>query len=157
MSTRVRWPHARLSLHGSDRGSAVLEFVIIGPALVALLLFVVFLGRSVTSSHAVQDAARSAARAASLTASPSAATSESRSTAAEALDQQGVRCVDISVAITLSGTASVTATVSCSINLGDLALPTSGLLQVPATKTFTSTFTSTLDPNRDRSGNGDLS
>lgn len=150
MSTLMPRLYARLGPHGRDRGSAVLEFVIIGPALVALLLFVVFLGRSVTSSHAVQDAARAAARAASLTISPDGAASQARSAAADALNQQGVRCLDISVAISLSGAAAVTATVSCAINLGDLALPTSGLLQLPATKTFTATFTSPIDPNRDR-------
>lgn len=156
MRPLTRRLHARLGPDEHDRGSAVLEFVIIGPALVALLLFVVFLGRSVTSSHAVQDAARAAARAASLTISPDVATSEARSAAADALNQQGIRCLDISVAITQSGTAAVTATVRCSMNLGDLALPTSGLLQLPATKTFTATFTSPIDPNRDR-GNGALS
>ena len=137
-----------------QRGSVSMEMVVIGPSLMALILFIVFVSRSVTVDHAVDEAARSAARAASLETSSARAQSAAHAAAAASLSSQDINCavIDVHVDTTAVGTRSSghvsTVTISCTVSMGDLALPGAGLT-LPGSKTFTSTFSSPLDPHRD--------
>src|ERR1700712_794834 len=57
---------ARAVAHGADPGSVVVELVVLAPVLVALMLFVVFVGRAGGAVEQVRHAADQGARAASL-------------------------------------------------------------------------------------------
>lgn len=144
----------RLPHLGDDRGSSTLEMLIIGPSLLALAFFIVFVGRSVTTGHAIDEAARSAARAASLAISPAQAQTEAKVAAADSLASQGVLCEQLTVTVHASaigtrvGGATARVEISCTVNMADLALPGTGL-DLPASKTFTGTFASPIDPHRD--------
>src|SRR5207302_1678275 len=103
------------------------------PVLILLLLFVVFCGRVADTRMRINDAAHQAARAASLARSTSAAQADGRSTAALALSGAGVTCRSLSVTVDTAGLrpgSTVTATVTCTVGLSDLAL-----LGVPGTTT----------------------
>lgn len=58
---------------GGQRGSMTVEFVILAPLLLLLMLFLVFAGRVVEAHGEVDGAARDAARAASISLSPGVA------------------------------------------------------------------------------------
>lgn len=131
---------------GSDRGSAAVELVLITPVLIALLLFVVMLGRLGSARATVDAAARDAARAASIARSPNAAQTAGVDAANVSTRTAGLRCAQLTVEITGNdsrGTA-IEATVSCTVPLGDLALG----LQIPATKTLTGHFIAPVDRYR---------
>ncbi|MFJ8015007.1 TadE family protein [Streptomyces sp. NPDC096339] len=144
----------RLRLRGGERerGSLSLEAVMLFPALIMVLLLVVAFGRVTSSHNAVDTAARNAARAASLERNGGAASSAGQATANRVLGQQGLRCNSTSVSISTGGfsarigeRASTTVTVTCVVNLSDIALP--GL---PGAKTLTGSFTSPIDSYRQR-------
>ena len=84
-----RW--ARLRRTG-DAGSATVEFVILAPLLVALVLFVALCGRLVTAQLDLDAAAHGAARAASIDRTVPAATADARQTALDTLAARGVTC-----------------------------------------------------------------
>lgn len=135
-----------------DRGSLSLEAAILYPVLLMALLLVVAAGRSHLAGNAVDDAAREAARAASLERDAAAARSAGNQVAQQTLQDQGLQCVSLSVDVPTGGfaaqlgtPASVTVTVSCTVDLSDLTIP-----GVPGTTTVTSTFTSPIDPYRGR-------
>ena len=112
------------------------ELVLVTPVLLALLLFVVLGGRLAQARADVDGAAReaTAAEAAGLAAAR-ARLSEGRPT-----------CRDLDVAVDASGFTAgglVTATVSCTVGLGDL----SGL-GVPGTRVVASSFTEVVDAYR---------
>ena len=65
-----------------ERGSAAIEAAVAGPAMVLLILLVVFGGRVALAHHAVQDTAADTARAASLARTQP----EARSAATAAMD-----------------------------------------------------------------------
>lgn len=152
MRSRRSW--VRLISLREERGSSTLEMLIVGPSLVALALFLVFVGRSVTTGHAIDEAARSAARAASMATSPAQAQADAQTAAAASLEDQHVHCEQITVIVAASSIGSRTAgatarvEITCTVNMADLALPGAGL-DLPASKTFTSTFASPIDPHRD--------
>ncbi|MFD6967198.1 TadE/TadG family type IV pilus assembly protein [Streptomyces sp. NPDC059949] len=135
-----------------DRGALSLEAMVLFPVLIMVLLLVVAFGRVTSSHNAVDAAARNAARAASLERNAGSASSAGQATAREVLGQQGLQCTSTSVSISTGGfstgigePASTTATVTCVVNLSDIALP--GL---PGSKTMTSSFTSPIDSYRQR-------
>ena len=113
-----------------------------------------FVARSVTVDHAVDEAARSAARAASLETSTSRAQSAAQSAAHASLSTQGITCAALDVRVeaasigTRSSGQSVAVSISCTVDMGDLALPSAGL-DLPGSRTFTTQFRSPLDPHRD--------
>lgn len=133
-----------------DRGSVTVELAIVAPALLLLLAGLVFAGRLQTASAAVEQASRTAARDASL--ARDAAAARTAATAAADRELSGTQCVATSTAIDVSGfdsrlgtAAAVTATISCTVSIADLAAP--GL---PGTRTITATATSPLDRYRQR-------
>ena len=96
-------------------------------------------------------AARDAARQASISLNPGQAQTAALSSAMTALDQDGLDCRPV-VTVDTSGfgvpvgqPATVSATVTCTVSLSDLLVP--GL---PGSRTLTATFTSPLDPFRER-------
>lgn len=137
----------------ADRGSATLELVIWAPVLLIVLALVVFAGRLVLGHQSVEQAAADAARQASISRTAFGAQQAAQSSATNTLAQQGLRCVSNTVVVDTAGfnvpvglPATVTATVTCVIPMGDLAFP--GL---PGSKTVTATATSPLDTYRGRS------
>ncbi|MFF9897727.1 TadE/TadG family type IV pilus assembly protein [Streptomyces longispororuber] len=132
-----------------DAGSATVELVLVVPALLLMLWFLVFCGRMTDARLRVEDAAHQAARAASLQRTASAADFQARTTAAAALGDAGITCrpltVDASGSVQPGGT--VTASVTCRVDLEGLAL-----LQVPGTQTLEADFAAPVDVYRSSSG-----
>ncbi|MDQ0772952.1 Flp pilus assembly protein TadG [Streptomyces aurantiacus] len=110
-----------------------------------MLAFLNYSGRMSEARLQVEDAAHQAARAATVSRSPSAATMSARSTAEAALSEAGVTCRPVTVAIrgTLQPGSTVSVTVSCTVDLHDLAL-----LRVPGTTTLTARFAAPVDLHR---------
>jgi Flp pilus assembly protein TadG len=135
----------------ADDGSAALELVILAPVLLALLALVIAAGRVSVAQGSVDAAARDAARQASIALTPRAAKEAGRASAQAALREDGLDCLPVvavdtsQFAIPPGQPATVTASVSCSVPLADLALP--GL---PGSTRLTATFTSPLDIYRSR-------
>lgn len=141
---------SRLLRPHDDRGSVTVELAILTPALILLLCALVLAGRVQTSASAVEQAARSAARDASLARTPDAARSAAAAAAASELGTTS--CAATAVTVDTSGFGArvgqdgvVTATVSCTVSLADLAVP--GL---PGVRTITAQATSPLDRYRTR-------
>lgn len=129
-----------------EAGSATTELVILTPLIVVMLLFVVALGRVASARSDVDAAARDAARAASNARSAAAAQSSGEQAARATLHEGGITCRDLAVDVSIDNfrpDGSVTATVSCTVDLADL----SGL-RLPATRTITATHTSPVDHYR---------
>jgi Flp pilus assembly protein TadG len=135
-----------------DRGSASLETAVIAPGIIALLCLMIAFGRVTDADGAVDAAAHAAARAASLERDATSAQNQARSAAENSLSGDGVSCQSTDVTVDTSGysldvgqTATVTATISCTAPLSDIALP--GL---PGSKILTASFTSPIDTYRGR-------
>ena len=139
-------------LAGRQRGSVTLELTILGPALLMVLGMVIAAGRITISGGAVEAAASDAARQASIARDPAAASTQARAAATTTLAQQGLHCAALDVHVDTAGFAApvgspaqVSAQVSCTVALADLAVP--GL---PGTKTLRAQFASPLDRYRER-------
>jgi Flp pilus assembly protein TadG len=136
---------------GRDDGNAALELVVLAPVLLFLLGLVVAAGRTSIAQGSVDAAARDAARQASISLTPGAAQAAALSSAKAALSGDGLDCnpvVTVNTAefgVPVGEPATVTATVSCQVPLSDLLVP--GL---PGSRTLRFTFTSPLDPFRER-------
>lgn len=139
---------------GSDTGSVSLEVVILAPVLMLFVLMVVFGGRWAIAQQAVASAASEAARAASIARSAGEASGTASAAASASLANQNLRCATQSVSVDTSGfavpegtPATVSATVTCVVDMSDLAAP-----GVPGSRTLTSTMNSPLDTFRSRQG-----
>jgi Flp pilus assembly protein TadG len=134
MDRRLRWR--------TDRGSASAELVVMIPVLLIVLFFIVYCQRGTEARLRLDDAAHQAARAASQQTTPAAATERARATATAALDQAGVACRTFTVRVTgtLQPGSTVTARITCTVGLDDLAF-----LPVPGSKRLTSTFHAPVD------------
>lgn len=148
----VATPAPRARRHLDDRGSAAIEAVIGIAAFGLFIAMTVAGGRVALARQGVESAANAAARAASITRTSSEAAANARSAATDALDDQDIRCSSIGVRVDTSGfsapvgaPAQVTATVSCTVTLSDLAVP--GL---PGYRTITETVSSPVDAYRER-------
>ncbi|KMS74242.1 hypothetical protein ACM01_15115 [Streptomyces viridochromogenes] len=137
-----------------DRGSAALSLAIFVPVALVLIGFTIACGRVALAEGAADAAARDAARTASLASDPASGEADARHAAQTSLANSGIRCAGISVELDTSGlsapvgqAASVTATVSCTAPLSELALP-----GVAGSKTLTSTKTSVVDTWATRGG-----
>jgi Flp pilus assembly protein TadG len=136
---------------GGQDGDAALELVIIAPILIFLLLFVVAAGRTASANGAVAAAAHDAARQASIARTPGAAQTAALASAQAALSQDGLDCapaVTVNTAgfgVPVGQPAQVSATVTCTVPLGDLIVP-----GIPGSRTLQAVFTSPLDPFRAR-------
>jgi Flp pilus assembly protein TadG len=148
MQNTLRWAR----WHRSDAGSAAIEAAIVLPALIMFLCLALAGGRIVTSGAKIDAAAEDAAREASIHRTAASAQSAAQAAAAQSLNDQGLTCSATTVHINTGGlrvpvgqVGTVTATVTCTVNLSDLLLP--GL---PGVKTLTSTATSVVDQYRQR-------
>ena len=134
-----------------ERGSAAIELVLLVPALMLLLMFAVAGGRVAIAHGSVQQAAADAARAASIARTGGSAQTSAGAAARATLANQGLTCASVAVTLDTSGfsrpvgtPASVAATVSCTVELSELALP--GLPD----RVVSATVTSPLDVFRGR-------
>ena len=129
-----------------ERGSVAVEVAVLAPALVALLLLVVFAGRVAHADGQVQRASSEAARAASLRQSPTAAVDAAAETAASNLSASGFICRDLATDVDTSRFAPggvVTVTVRCVADMEDVTL-----LGVPGQRTFVARSTEVIDRYR---------
>lgn len=135
-----------------QRGSATLEMSILAPAVIAVLLLMIFVGRVTMARQSVESAAAASARAASLARNANEARTSAVTMATATLANQDVNCSSISATVDTSGfridvgqAASVTTEVTCTVALADLTLA-----GIPGSMTITSTGTSPLDTYRER-------
>ncbi len=135
-----------------EQGSASLEFVVLAPVLLALLGLLIMAGRVAIASNSVEAAADEAARSASISRTGAGARSAAHDGARRSLARQDLRCSSVQVDVDTSGfgvpvgtPARVSATVTCVVQLADLALP-----GFPGSRTVTATAVSPLDTYRER-------
>jgi Flp pilus assembly protein TadG len=142
---------AALSRSVGERGSAVVEVVLLAPVLGMLLALLIVGGRLAMAEMAVQASASEAARTASLARAVGEAGSSAHAAAVSGLQAQKVNCLDVTVQVDTGGftapvgtPASVAATVTCRVNLAGL------LPAAPGSIVLSSTSSSPLDTFRER-------
>ncbi len=142
----------RERLLADERGSNAAEIVIIAPVIAMLILVLVAGGRTALADNATQSAAYAAARAASLSRDAVTATANADDAARRAMNNAGIACTTLTVNVDASGlntaigtTGSVSAAVSCDVNLSDITLP-----GIPGNRTMSSTAASPVDAYRER-------
>ena len=135
-----------------DQGSATLELAILAPAVLALLGLAIAAGRIEIAGGAVEQAAAAAAREASIARTESTARTAATETARDSLQNQGVTCGVLEVAVDTAGfavtvglPAQVQVGVACTVELSDLAVP-----GMPGTRTLRARVASPLDRYRSR-------
>lgn len=136
----------------SERGSAAIETVIGVPAFGLFVAMIIMGGRVEMAKQAVDAAAYDAARAASIERTQSEAIAAGRDAAVSGLREQNLHCTTSTITVnadafnTQAGTVGqVTATVTCAVDLSDLALP-----GVPGRRAITATASSPIDAYRER-------
>lgn len=132
----------------SERGTAAVEMVSLVPVIMLFFLLVIAAGRLAGAHNAVEAAASGAARAASIERDSGSATSAGQAVAASTLANE--YCTpQVSIEGNFdspAGTpATVTAHVSCTVQLGDLLIP-----GIPGSRVLTSTGESVIDTYRGR-------
>lgn len=135
-----------------ERGSAALEAALGVPAFALFVGLVIFGGRTATTHQALQSAAADAARSASLARNADVARADAREAATSSIANQKIGCSAIDVAVDTSDfgkqpgvPGSVNVTVSCRLDLSDLAVP-----GVPGSRVMRATMSSPLDTWRER-------
>ena len=135
-----------------ERGSAALEAALGVPAFALFVGLVIFGGRTATTHQALQSAAADAARAASLARNADVARADARKAATSSITNQKISCSALDVGVDTSDfdkqpgvPGSVSATVSCRLDLSDLAVP-----GVPVSRVMRATMSSPLDTWRER-------
>jgi Flp pilus assembly protein TadG len=134
----------------TQQGSASVELVLLTPVIVLLLFLVVLGGRFVQARADIDAAARDAARAGSIARNADSARADGEAAARARIDEGGVTCRTLNVALDVTAFragGSVTATVSCSVDLGDLAG-----LRLPSSRILSATFTEPVDAYRGTDG-----
>ena len=128
------------------------ELALLAPALLLLLSFAVFAGRTQIAEGAVQEAARSAAREASLARDPATAAALAGAQAERTLAAQNLRCQRTTVDVDTAGfqaplgrPGDVTVSITCVVGMADLLAP--GL---PGSVTVEASFLSPVDAYRER-------
>ena len=136
----------------SERGSAAIETAIGAPAFLLFIALIIGAGRIAIARQSVEAAAAEGARSASIARTQSTADHDAITSAAATLANQQLQCVTTRVVVDTSGfakpvgpPATVSVTVTCTVNLSDIAIP--GL---PGTLPITETMTSPLDTYRGR-------
>lgn len=130
-----------------------LEAVILVPIFLILMLLIIAGARVGMAGNAINSAASAAAREASLSTSTAAAQYNARLAAETSIANSGYNCASLNVAINDAGInaplgqiGTVSATVTCDVNLQDLtAVP--GL---PGVRTLEATASSPVDAFRER-------
>jgi Flp pilus assembly protein TadG len=128
---------------GNDGGNAVIETVLVVPALVVVLCFVVFVGRLAAADNDIAAAAKSAARAASLETDSYNADRAASDAAAASLQDSHVDCAALSVRVDVSNFqpgGSVRADVTCTVSLASITE-----LGVPGSKTLSRSAVEVVD------------
>jgi Flp pilus assembly protein TadG len=136
----------RRSRHLEERGSVAVEVAVIAPALIFLMLLVVYAGKVSEADGNVERAASDAARAASLRQHPGDATEDAQVTATADLTAAGVPCLTLATIVDTDDFApggTVTVTVRCEASMADVTL-----LGVPGSRTFTATAVEVIDTYR---------
>lgn len=135
-----------------EEGSTAAEFVLFAPFILAFVLVVIAFGRIALTELSIKSATGAAAREASLSSTSEQAQIGAREMAEAALANAGVSCTSLTVVIDSSGinaplgvVGTVSATVTCTLDLSDIALP--GL---PGTRVVTVTERSPVDPYKER-------
>ena len=135
-----------------ERGSAAIEAAIGVPAFALFVGLVIFGGRTATTHQALQSAAADAARSASIARNADDARTDAREAATSSITNQKINCSDIDVAVDTSDfnkqpgvPGSVNVTVSCRLDLSDLAVP-----GVPGSRVMRATMSSPIDTWRER-------
>ncbi len=130
-----------------DRGLAAVELVLVTPLLIAVVLFVVGLGRISHTEEQVSGAAADAARAASVTRTPGAATAAAQDAAAVTLGSQNLTCAnfDKTTDVVVDNSHNrpggyVKVTITCATRLSDVALA-----GFPGSRTFTQSATAPIE------------
>lgn len=135
-----------------ERGSAAIEAAIGVPAFALLVGLIIFGGRTAITHQALQSAASDGARSASLARDAQTARTDARETATASITNQQIGCDHVDVTVDtadfnkqpgIPGTVDVT--VSCRLNLSDLAVP-----GVPGTRVLRATMSSPIDTWRER-------
>ena len=136
----------------TERGSAAIETAIGVPAFLLFIALVVGAGRVAIARQAVGAAAGEGARSASIARTRASADHDAAAAAISTLANQRLQCVTTQVVVDTSGfatpvgdAASVSVTVTCIVNLRDIAVPV-----MPGTVPITVTMTSPLDTYRGR-------
>jgi Flp pilus assembly protein TadG len=115
---RQHWRAAAVQLTGRDRGSMSVEFVLLAPAFVLLMLLLVLGGRVVEAQGQVDGAARDAARAASVQENSANVGGAIQGAADGDLYTTGHQvCTQAPTDKWAPGNASVSVTIQCTINL----------------------------------------
>ncbi|MBT9257696.1 pilus assembly protein [Phycicoccus sp. KQZ13P-1] len=134
-----------------ERGAAVIEVVILVPALGLILGLIIAGGRVALAHQAVEAAAAEGARGASIARTQAAAGSSAQAAAQSSLHAQSTRCLTTSTQVDTSGfarpvgtPASVQATVTCRLDLAGL------LPGLPGAMNITASVASPLDTHRER-------
>jgi Flp pilus assembly protein TadG len=135
-----------------ERGSASIEAAIGVPAFLLFVALIIGAGRVAIAHQAVEAAAAEAARSASIERTQVVAVRAAGDAAAATLANQQLQCLSTRIDVDTSGfavpvgtPASVSATVTCVVNLSDVSVP--GL---PGSLTITETVSSPLDTYRGR-------
>lgn len=132
-----------------ERGSIAVEVAVIAPALLILMLLVVYAGKVSEADGNVERAASDAARAASLRQYPGDATEDAQTTAAADLTAAGVPCLSMTTTVDTDDFdpgGTVTVTVRCEASMADVTL-----LGVPGRRIFTATAVEVIDTYRSES------
>jgi Flp pilus assembly protein TadG len=147
--TVPHWLHTRQN--PSDRGSSVVEVVILAPALGLFLALIIAGGRIAVAHQAVEASAAEAARSASIARTQGQAQALASAAALLSLADQSTRCVSTQVTLDTTGfaapvgtPASVGATVTCQVDIAGL------LPGLPGSMSITATVRSPLDTYRER-------
>lgn len=134
-------------MNDCERGSATIEAVIGIPAFILFVGLIIFGGRVATTHGAVESAAADAARSASIARTSSEARTDAVDAARASLANQDISCTQVTVDVEASDFArptgqagEVDVTVSCRLDLSDLAVP-----GVPGTKLIRAHISSPLD------------
>jgi len=135
-------------------GSSTVELAVLGPVMIMVFLFIVGVGRIATARQAVESAAAQAARAASVARTQDVAQRDGKAAGEATLADKSLHCTNsdpVEVDDSQFGTpigqrASVTATVTCEVDLSDV----SGITGLPGKFTVTKTSTSPIDTHRGR-------
>ena len=141
-----------VSRRDRERGSEAVEAAVGVPAFLLFVAVIIAAGRVAIAHQAVESAAADAARSASISRTQGEADSAATSGASSSLANQKLQCVSRKVSVDTSGfaapvgtPATVTATVTCVVNLSDVTIP--GL---PGSMTIDATVDSPLDTYRER-------
>lgn len=145
MAARVKWLRC-------ERGSAAIEAAVGVPAFLLFIALIIAAGRIAMAHQAVEAAATEAARSASISRTQAQAQAAGNSSAIASLANQGLQCVGQRVKVDTRefaapvGTPSdVTATITCQVDLSDVAVP-----GMPGTLAVTATMSSPIDTYRGR-------